>query len=1035
MFERFLHRVLNAPVTVAIVVGMIVLAGLLAAWRLPVDLFPPLDFPILNIVTERPNFSSLQMEEQLTRPIENAVSGIPGVQKVWSSSGTGISMVSVQFRWGAEMAPMRQLLQQALSDAQAQMPPGSPPTLENLSASLALIEGYSLKGGADLDALRSLAYDQLRPRLQRLSGVYKVMVMGGQIPQIEVWPSEARLLQYRVSLQDLAQALKGNNVLRSPGLLERPSQEFVLHANGQFQSLSDIAETVVDVRGGVAVRVRDLATVGMGHEYERGDASQQGEPAVLITLSKQPDSDTLAVAALVRDEIRDFQAQLPPGVTLSNYYDQASLVGDSVSSVKESVWIGAFLVILVLAFFLRSPAATLVAALSIPISVVSALLLMSLFKIQLNVMSLGGLAIGTGIIVDDTVVVMENIFRWMAMRPDASPRSPLELAAAQKARLPEVLLATQEVAVPVLVSTLANIGIFLPMILVEGFAGRLFAPVSFTVAFALLASLAVALTVIPLLSLSWLGKAPRPGPEAAIHRAYGAVLELALARPWRSVGFALGTVLLALLAMRGLDIGFLPDLDEGAVMLSTLTPPGTSLSETRKVNQSLEAWLTAMPGVLNVVRRTGHAPGAEDTDNANHSDITVKLAPRGDRAMALQPWIARLAAHTAALPNLNVNFLMPLSDKINDALGGVPADLGVNLYGADLVALHGYADSLLTAMAGMKGLENIQGPNDLPVPSLEVGVLRRQAGALGISAEQIFDSLEAYTTGLGVTEIKGELKSTRVTLRFPSQGGRPSVAQLQRLPIRTASGNSVPLGQVAGLSYSELPSLISHEHLSRRVTISTDIGGRKSQGVAAELRKAIAALKLPAGYSWDFSGKYKTEQAALSNMALVLLLSIAVVALILWFEFKSLPQVLLVLLTIPLASMGAVFSLRLLHQSLNVSSMIGGVMLVGIVVRNGIMLLDSMNRSLKQGMPLDYAIRDACHKRVRPILMTATVTMLGLLPLALGWGTGSELQKPLAIAVVGGMLSSTLLTLLALPAACKLVLAPKRAPAGAESME
>lgn len=1022
MFERFIHRVLNAPVTVGIVVGLIFLAGGIASRHLSVDLFPPLDFPILNIVTERPNFSSLQMEQQVTQPIENAMSGIAGLQKVWSDSGTGISMVSIQFQWGSDMAAARQLVQQAISDAQSQLPAGSPPSLENLSASLALIEGYSLKGGTDLAQLRDLAYYQLRPRLQRLPGVYKVMVMGGSIPQIEVWPSETRMLQYRVSLQDLAQALRDNNVLRSPGLLERSAQEFVLHANGQFQDLSDVAETVVVLKDGVPVRVKDVATVGMGREYERGDASQAGVPAVLITISKQPGADTLTVAGAVRDEIKDFETQLPTGVTLSNYYDQGTLVGDSIGSVKESVWIGALLVVLVLAFFLRSPGATLVAAFSIPISVVCALLLMSIFKIQLNVMSLGGLAIGTGIIVDDTVVVMENIFRWMAMRPANAGRSGLEIAAAKKARLPEVVLATREVAVPVLVSTLTNIGIFLPMILVEGFAGKLFAPVSFTVTFALLASLVVALTVIPLMALNWLKHAPAGGPEEAIHAVYGRALAVAMRKPWLTLALAGATVLLALVAMKGLEVGFLPDLDEGAVLLSTLTPPGTSLAETKKVNQSLEQWLGQMPGVLNVVRRTGHAPGAEDTDNANHSDITVKLEAKGKRIVPLASWLEALAAKTANLPNLNVNFLMPLADKINDALGGVPADLGVNLYGPDLEALHGYSDKLLEAMTAMKGLENLQGPNDLPVPSLEVVVNRQQAGRLGISAEAIFDSLEAYTLGLSVTEIQRELKSTKVTLRFPSVGGKPSVTQLQNLPIRTASGNSVPLGQVAALSYSQLPSLISHEHLSRRVTLTTNIQGPNSSDVAAEVTKAISSLKLPPGYSWDFSGKYKTEQAALANMILVLLLSIVVVAVILWFEFQSLPQVMLVLLTIPLASMGAVFSLRLLHQSLNVSSMIGAVMLVGIVVRNGIMLLDQMNRALSGGMPLELAIRDACQKRVRPILMTASVTMLGLLPLALGWGTGSELQKPLAIAVVGGMLSSTFLTLLALPAACKLVL-------------
>ena len=1017
--ERLLERVLRARGAVAAGAAFLVILGLALSRGLKVDLFPPLNFPVLNVIVEVPSFSSLEMERQVTLPIESAASGVLGVTRVRSTSGTGIAMISVEFQWGTDMLIARQLLDEALASIRGQLPPDAEPSIENLSAALAMIEGYSLQGGDDPVALRDQALYDLKPRLQRIPGVYKVLVMGGKVLEYAVYPNPALLIKYGVTLEDLRSALAENNIVTSPGVVNDYSQELVLHPNGQFKDTREIGDTVIAVKEGLPVRLKSLARVAEAYQYERGDTSEMGKPSVIINILKQPSYDTGAVAKGVAEEIARFQKSLPKGYTVHNYYDQAQLVDDSIGSVKESVWIGALLVILVLFAFLRHGRTTLIATLSIPLSVLAALVAMRAVGIGINIMSLGGLAIGTGIIVDDAIIVLENVFRWLAtpsLRGDMPARRVVAKAAA-------------EVAPPVIASTFTNIGIFLPMVLVEGLPGRLFAPVSATVTFALLASLLAALTVIPVMAERWIHGDELPEEkDGLLHRLYDRALQPAFKRPKLAVALGLAPLLLAFLVFGRLDLAFLPDLDEGAILLSSDTPMGTSLSETKRVNKKLESWAERLPGVVAVVRRTGHAPGAEDTDNVNHSDIMLKLKPKNERPLGMQELIDKLSEKTDALPNVAVTYLMPLADKINDALGGVPADIGIDLYGPDLDKLHAYAATLTPELQRIPGLVDLRPPLDTPVPSLEITIDKKAAGSLGISERQIYDALAAYSSGLPVTGVRQLQKTIDVVLHFTPAGQNLNLEGLRSLPLRTAGGNTVPLEQVASLGYGNIPSQINHDHMTRKITLTANARGRNAKDVAADVAKAVDGLHLPAGYSWSFSGKFAAQQSAMSNMAEVLVLAVAVVAFILWLEFGSVGQVGLVLLTVPLAAVGGIGALWAMRQTLNVSSMIGAVLLVGIVVRNGIMLLDYMNLQLSEGKSVREAAHAAAMKRLRPILMTTVVMVLGLLPLAVGWGTGSELQRPLAIAVIGGILTSTLLTLVVLPAASLLIVREHKRP-------
>ncbi|MDE2292701.1 MAG: efflux RND transporter permease subunit, partial [Elusimicrobia bacterium] len=605
MAEKLLVRLFGARGAVAVCCLAICVGGLFLARGLHVGLFPPLNFPTLNVITEMPSFSSLEMERQVTFPIESAAGGVLGVSGVRSVSGTGISMVSVQFPWGTDMLQARQLLLQALAAGAGQLPPGAQPSVENLSATLALIEGYAVQGGDDPVALRDRMVYDLKPRLQRVQGVYKVRVLGGQMLEYAVQPNPYLLIKYGLTLDDLRTALADDNILASPGVVNDHDQELVIHTNGQFAGPEEVADTVVAVKEGVPVRVRDLARVKSEYAYQRGDSSENGEPAIFVEVTKQPEFDTSSVANGVARVMADFQKSLPPAYTVKNYYDQAQLVNDSVASVRETVWIGAVLVVLVMAFFLRDLRTTVIATLSIPLSVLAAVILMRLAGIGLDIMSLGGLAIGTAIIVDNSIIVIENIHRWRS-----TPALTQGLSHRQV-----VARATAEVSTAVFVSTLTNIAIFLPMVFVSGLAGRLFAPVSGTVTFALLASLIVAVTVIPVLADMWLDRPEEHAEEEGEGRVYPRLLGLVLRSPLPWVLAGVASVALAVWPFQHLDSSFLPDLDEGAVLLNTLMPPGTSIKEAERLNRKLEAWAQKLPGVVVVARRTGHAPGAEDTDN------------------------------------------------------------------------------------------------------------------------------------------------------------------------------------------------------------------------------------------------------------------------------------------------------------------------------------------------------------------------------------------------------------------------------------
>jgi CzcA family heavy metal efflux pump len=1006
MFEKYLRALLRQPVVVAVTLACVVAACLAASKAFQVDLFPTLEFPVLSVVAQAPAFPSLEMERQVALPIENALSGVLGVYRVRAVIATGIANISAYFQWGADMLSARQLLTQALYRTTGQIPRDVDVSVESLSATLGLIESYALRGGTDPVALRDLAEYDLKPRLQGVLGVYRVVVSGGQVREFAVYPNPVLMIENGVFLDDIKTALAENNILASPGIVNSGPQEFTITSNGQFTDAAELENLVVAVKQGYPIRVKDIGKVAEAYQIPRDDSSEKGKPAVLINIYKQPRYDTLSVAAGVNKTIRDFVKSLPPGYTVHNYYDQAQLVGASIGSVKEAVYVGGILVVIVLALFLRDWKTTLAAITSIPISIIAALGLMRLFKVGLNIMSLGGLAVGTGIIVDDAVVVLENIFRWLSAREEGSGLSSRDA----------IVGAAREVVRPVVVSTLTNIGIFLPMVFIAGFAGRLFAPIGLTVTFALLASLVVALSVIPLLADQWLTQTHLKENDAWVNRVYQKPLGFALRRPYAVIGGAVACVVLTVFAFRHLDLEFLPSLDEGAVLLNTAMPPGTSLAETKRVGVLFEKWLAQMPGVVTVARHTGHAAGTLDVDGVNHSDVTVKLLPKSQRPMPIESFLSLLRRKSRDLTDVQVEYLMPLEDKINDAMGSTPFDIGVAFFGADLDELHRFSAGLLARMHHIKGLIDVHPPDDKPLPAVTVHIDKAAAGRLGIPVRSVFDALRAASQGLTATAVRLVFKSVGVVLHLVSPNGQFNASAMGDLPLRSVVGDAVPLEQVAEIGYGEVPSKIYHEHLQREVMVSANIENRNVRDVASDLAKAVAEMKLPAGYTWTFTGKYKSETDMLGNMGVVLLLAVIIVAVILWFEFRSVIQTLLILSAVPLAGVGAFASLWIGGQSINVSSMIGAMMLIGIVVRNGILMLDYMNAGLAAGLDVKEAAAQAARKRVRPILMTASMTILGLVPIAAGWGTGSELLRPLAIAVIGGMLLSTLLTLVVLPA-------------------
>ena len=1000
-----------------LLVGLLSVAGIYAALNLPSAIYPELAFPRIIIVAEGSALGARQMLFSVTRPIEEAVSIVPGVTRVRSRTIRGSTEISVTFADKADMTYALQQTQARVNQVRTSLAPDLDIEVERMTPSLFPIVSYNLEG-ADPATLYDIARYQLKPLISRVPGVGRVDVQGSDVREIEVIADPARLADQRLTYDDLATAIREATGVSAVGRISRDYKQYLVVSAQEAHSPDDIAAVVV----GHGLRVRDLATVTLGTEDHVRIIAGDGKPAALINITRQPAGNTLELVDSVASLASAVARTLPAGVKLKAVYDQGELVRDAMKSVRDAMIIGAILAVIILLLFLHHARITAISASSIPLTLAISVFAMYLIGQTFNLMTLGAMAIAIGLVIDDSVVITENIVRHLRLNAN---------------RHEAIKEAVHELIWPVTTSTLTTVVVFLPLRLLEGVVGQFFAALSITLTIAVLVSLFLALTIIPLMADQFLtaedaeaeelaGDRPAKGAAGGVlTRIHGALdtlsvryqetLERVLREPRKMLITAGVLIVAGVIAQRFVGTGFLPEMDEGAFVLDYFTPGGTALAETDREVHIAERILAATPEIVGTSRRTGAELGLFATEQ-NTGDIVARLRPQSDRSRTIFEVIDDVRDRIqSAVPRLHIEFVQILSDVIND-LAGSALPVEIKLFGPDLNRLEAYAKSIEPRMTDVPGIEDLFSGVSEPSAELDMRVSEAEANRAGLTPQKVADAAMGALLGVPAGEVRFEDRSVAVRVRAPDSV-RFNASEITSLPVLSSQGGApVPLGALASFTPIETRAELLREDQQQMIAMTADVSGRSLGAVMKDVKGVLAAHPPPAGIRLELGGQYASQQAAFRGMLLVLALAAASVVAVMVIQFQSFVEALIVLLAAPLSFVGAIGLLLITRTALNVSSFMGLILLVGLIVKNGIILLDfTRHRMQTDDLPLAQAIIEAARVRLRPILMTTLCTLFGLLPLALGLGAGSELQKPLALAVIGGLTLSTPITLFVVP--------------------
>jgi len=992
---------------VYLAVVLLTVAGIWSALQLPSAIYPELEFSRVTVVVNGTSLGARQVLFSITRPVEEAISIVPGVTRVQSRAIRGGSETNITFAPRTDMVDALQQVRARVNQIANDLPQGLDVEVERQTPSLFPIISYNLEGG-DPATLYDIARYQIKPIISRVPGVGRVDVQGSDVREIEVVADPARLAGQRLTFEDVADAIRQATTVTAVGRMPENYKQYLIVSAGEAHSLDDVANVVV----GHGVRVRDIATVTSGTEDHVRIIAGDGKPAALLNITRQPGGNTVAIADSIAAIARNLRAALPPGVRIKAVYDQAALVRDAVKSVRDAMMIGAVLAVIVLLLFLRHARITAISASSIPLTMAITVFVMSLVGQTFNLMTLGAMAISIGLVIDDAVVITENIVRHLHLTPD---------------RDVAIREAVQEIIWPVTTSTITTVVVFLPLGLLTGVEGQFFHALSITLTISVLVSLVLALSIIPLLSEQFLTAAdaqPEPGrgiltrlgrwidrTSDRYERSLGAILHHA--RPMTMVALVL--VGAGVLAYKFVETGFLPEMDEGAFVLDYTTPGGTALAETDRQLHIVEKILASTPEITGTSRRTGAELGLFATEQ-NTGDIVARLKPQGQRDRSIFDVIDEVRTKIErSVPRMRIEFVQILSDIIND-LAGNASPVEIRLFGQDLAQLEGYGTQLGEKLEPVEGLEDLFNGVSEPSAELSMEIAGAEANRVGLTPDQVSAEVSGALLGVTAGEVRLDDRSVSVRVRAPDSV-RFSPRLLGSLPIFSPTTQStVPLASLATFTPGEARGELRRENQQQLIVMTADLSDRSLGAVMGDVRKVLADNPPPAGVRVELGGQYASQRQAFRALLLVLGLAAASVIGVMVLQFQSFVEPLVILLAAPLSFVGALLLLLITGTALNVSSFMGLILLVGLIVKNGIILLDfTRHRMRSDGLVLEDAIREAARIRLRPILMTTLCTLFGLLPLALGLGAGSELQRPLALAVIGGLALSTPITLYVVP--------------------
>ncbi|MEQ1948541.1 MAG: efflux RND transporter permease subunit [Bryobacteraceae bacterium] len=1027
MIDALIRWSLRYRAVVVVLAAAFLVWGGYAVRDVPLEVLPDLSAPTVTVLVEGHAMAPTEMESLVTFPIEAALNGASGVRRVRSATAIGLAVIWIEFEWGQDIQRARQIVTEKLALAEGTLPPEvEKPFLAPVSSIMGEIMFVALESDrhSPLD-VRTVADTSVRRRLLAISGVSQVIATGGGQKQYQVLVDPVELREYSVTLGQVEDALRRANKNSSAGFRVAGGQEYLIQGVGRVANEEEIAQIVVTSRGETPILIRNLARVQIGEALKRGDGSHRGEPAVIIGIQKQPGANTLQLTRELDTTLDDIQRTLPAGMTIDKHvFRQADFIQRALDNLMSALRDGSLLVVLVVLVFLMNIRASLITLIALPISLVAATLAVKFFGFTLNSMSLGGLAIAIGELVDDAIIDVENVVRRLkenSRLPEAERLGSIEV----------VYRASKEIRSSVVFATLIVILVFLPLFALESVEGRLLWPLGFAYIIALIASLIVALTVTPVLCSVLLPKAKsilrgeEPWLLRFLKRIYRPALSFSLNHAWLPLAASVLLVVFALISVTRMGRSFLPEFNEGSLTVGAVTIPGTSLAESNQLGSAIERILLTVPEVASTARRTGRAELDEHVQSVESAEIDVALK-MGDRSK--EEVLREIRDKVSVIPGTNVSIGQPISHRIDHMLSGTLANVAVKIFGDDLRELRNIARQVQTAMAGTPGVVDLNLEQQTDIPTLRIKPDPERVARYGLPAGEVADKIEAALVGKEVGRVLEGQVSFPLVAKYdnkPLPGmGEDNLNRIREMLIDTPSGIRIPLSSVTTTSEDRSPNFIMREGVQRRIVVQCNVAGRDLRSTVEEIQKRIAqSVKLPEGYRIEFGGQFESERRASRRLALLGVGVIVGILLLLGIAFHSYADALIIMLNLPLALVGGVAGVFYAGGILSLASIVGFITLFGIATRNGIMLISHVRQLREEGMTdLREAIQTGASERLAPILMTALAAGLALVPIAMGMGKpGSEIQAPMAIVILFGLFTSTALNMVVVPAAYYMV--------------
>jgi CzcA family heavy metal efflux pump len=990
---------------------LVTVMGIYNLSQMPLDVLPDFAPPQVEIQTEAPGLAPEEVETLITLPIESAVNGTPGVETVRSASAVSISVVKVIFKWGTDIYQARQLVTERLQQVQQKLPEGvENPQISPISSPISTILQYAFTAQTtSLMEVRRLVDRDITNRLLAVAGVSQVIAYGGDVRQYQVLADLAKLRAFNISLEEVTAAARGANVNAAGGFLINPDQELIIRGLGRVESIEQLAQSVVASRNGTPVLLQDVAEVKLGAALKRGDGSLNGKPAIIVLVNKQPQYDTPTVTRAIAQAMTEVKAGLPPDVKVTETFRQQSFIDAAIENVTSSLRDGIIIVSIILLMFLMNWRTAMITLSAIPLSILVGMIILSWFGQGINTMTLGGLAVAIGSVVDDSIVDMENCYRGLRKNQAVdNPVHPFQI----------VYDTSVEVRVSVIFSTIIIAVVFAPIFFLTGVEGRIFAPMGIAYLVSIGASTLVAMTLSPALCAILLAHQRLRSEETWItklsQRIYQPVLNFSMRFPSLILLIAGASLVASLVILPSLGRVFLPEFQEPSLVNTLLLYPGSSLEATNQAGLAMQDALKGDERFQSVQLRSGRAPGDADAGGVNLGHLDVELSRKGlqDRESSIE----KVRQEFAKLPGVASNIGGFISHRMDEVLSGVRSAIAIKIFGPNLEELRHIGAEVEAAVSNIEGLVDLQLEPQVPIKQVQIQFVRGAAARYGLTVGHLAEMVETALNGRVVSQV---LKDQQLfdLLVWLKEGDRNNLETIRNLLIDTPNGQKIPLAQVARIEDGTGPNTINRENVSRLIVVSANVTGRDLGSVVAEIQTQVKqSVPLPPGYFIQYGGQFESEQRATQNLLVFGGLAIALIAILMYFAVKSIAAMLMIMINLPLALVGGIFSIAIGGGIISVASMVGFITLFGIATRNGLLLVDNYNNKFAQGMPIRKVIFEGSIERLAAILMTALTSALGMIPLILGSGAGKEILQPLAIVVLGGLFTSTALTLLVLPA-------------------